>query len=90
MIESTTRKLNAIEKEKINIIKKLEEELRIETTKRRMKEKPVSFKMKNKEIAWQKKIELVKEIKANIIIKIEESKLEILREIIEKSLWNWI
>ena len=49
-----------------------------------MKEKPVSFKMKNKEIAWQKKIELVKEIKANIIIKIEESKLEILREIIEK------
>ena len=49
-----------------------------------MKEKPVSFKMKNKEIAWQKKIELVKEIKANIIIKIEESKLEILRERIEK------
>ena len=40
--------------------------------------------MKNKEIAWQKKIELVKEIKANIIIKIEESKLKILREIIEK------
>ena len=38
-------------KKKINIIKKLQEELRIETTKRRMKEKPLSFKMKNKEIA---------------------------------------
>ena len=48
-----------------------------------MKEKPVGFKMKNKETT-RKKIELEKEIIAEIIIKIEVSKLEILRKIIEK------
>ena len=48
-----------------------------------MKEKPVSFKMKNKEIA-RKKTESEKGMKVEIIIKTEESKLEILREIIEK------
>ena len=51
-----------------------------------MKEKPVSFKIKNKEIARRKIIELEIEIKAEAIIKTGESKLEILREIIEKSL----
>ena len=51
--------------------------------KTEMKEKPVGFKMKNKETA-RKKIELEKEIIAEIIIKIEVSKLEILRKIIEK------
>ena len=41
---------------------------------RRMKEKPVTFKMENKEIAKKKKkIELEKEIKAEIIIKTKES-----------------
>ena len=41
--------------------------------------------MKNKEIARKKKKKaLEKEIKADIIIKAEESKVEILREIIEK------
>ena len=51
----------------------------------RIKEKPVSFKMKNKEIA-RKKIELEKEIKSEIIIETEESKVEILRDITEKKL----
>ena len=37
-----------------------------------MKEKPVSFKMKSKEIARRNIIELEKEIKARIIIKTEE------------------
>ena len=83
IIESTKRKLGAIEIEKIIKINELEEDLRIETVMRRMKEKPVSFKMKNKEVPT-KKIELEKEIKGEIIIKTEESKLEILREIIEK------
>ena len=49
-----------------------------------MKEKPMSFKMKNKEIARRKIIEIETETKAKIIIKTNESKLEILREIIEK------
>ena len=47
-----------------------------------MKEKPASFKMKNKEIARGKIIESEIEIKAGIIIKARESKL--LRETIEK------
>ena len=55
-----------------------------------MKEKPVSFKIKNKEIARRKIIELEIEIKAEAIIKTGESKLEILREIIEKSLGDRI
>ena len=60
---STKRKLNAIEKEKINKINELEEDLRKETVKKRVKGKPVSFKMKNKEIARRKIIELEVEIK---------------------------
>ena len=44
-----------------------------------MKEKPVSFKMKNKEIARRKIIELEIEMEAEIIIKTGESKIEILR-----------
>ena len=49
-----------------------------------MKEKLVSFKMKNKEISRRKIIELEIEMKAEIIIKTGESKTEILREVIEK------
>ena len=49
-----------------------------------MKEKPVSFKMKNKEIARKKITELEKEIEAEIIMKTEESKVEMLREVIKK------
>ena len=49
-----------------------------------MKEKPVRFKMKNKEIPRRKIIELEIEMKAEIIIKTGESKTEILREVIEK------
>ena len=48
IIESTKRKLNAIEKGKIIKTNELEEDLRIETVKRRIKEKSVSFKMKKK------------------------------------------
>ena len=84
IIESTKRKLSAIEREKINKINELEEDLGIGTVKRRIKEKPVNFKIKNKKIARRKIIKLEIEIKAKIIIKLRESKLEILREIIEK------
>ena len=80
IIESAERKLNAIEKEKITKMNELGEDLRIETVKTRMKEKLVNFKMKNKEIA-RKKIESKIEIKAEIINKRGELKLEILREI---------
>ena len=72
VIESTKRKLSEIEKEKINKINELKEDLRTETLERKMKEKPVSFKMKNKEIARKKLIELEKEIKAEIITRTEE------------------
>ena len=54
IIESTQRKISAVEKEKINRINQLAEDLRIETVNRRMKEQPVSFKMKNKQIARKK------------------------------------
>ena len=67
----------------MNGINKLEEDLRIETVKTRMKEKPVGFKMKIKK-QQEKKIELEKEIIVEITIKIEVLKLEILRKIIEK------
>ena len=83
IIESIKRKLSAIEKEKINKINELEEDLRIETVKRRMKQKLVSFKIKHKGRASKKVTELEKEIKAEIIIKTEESKLKTLREILE-------
>ena len=46
--------------------------------------------MKSKEIARRNIIELEKEIKARIIIKTEEWKLELLREIMENFLENWI
>ena len=84
IIKSTKRKLSAIEKEKLIRINEIEEDLRIETVKRRMKEKPMSFKMKNKEIARRKIIELEIVIKVETIIKTWESKREILREVIEK------
>ena len=84
IIKSTKRKLSAIEKEKLIRINEIEEDLRIETVKRRMKEKPMSFKMKNKEIARRKIIELEIEIKVETIIKTWESKREKLREVIEK------
>ena len=48
MIESTKKKISAIDKEKLNRINELEEDLRIETVKRKMKEKPLSFKIKKK------------------------------------------
>ena len=44
IIESTKRKLSAIEKEKIIRINELEENLRIKTIKKRMKERPMSLK----------------------------------------------
>ena len=50
--------LSAIGKEKINIINELEENLIIETVKKRMKEKRLSFEIKNKGIATRKIIEL--------------------------------
>ena len=50
----------------------LEDNLRIETVKGRMKEKPVSIKTRNKEIARKQIIELKKKIEAEIIIEIEE------------------
>ena len=43
-----------MEKEGINKINELEEDLRTETVKRRMKGKPASFKIKIKEIARTK------------------------------------
>ena len=53
----------------------LEEDLRIKTVMRKIRKKPVSFKMKNKEIARKEKIDLEKEIKAEKINKAEESKV---------------
>ena len=44
IIESTKRKLSAIEKQKIIRINELEENLRIKTVKKRMKERPMSLK----------------------------------------------
>ena len=44
IIESTKRKLSAIEKEKIIRINELEENLRIKTVKKRMKGRPMSLK----------------------------------------------
>ena len=44
IIESTKRILSAIEKEKIIRINELEENLRIKTVKKRMKERPMSLK----------------------------------------------
>ena len=60
---------------KNNYKNELEEDLRIKTVMRKIRKKPVSFKMKNKEIARKKKIDLEKEIKAEKINKAEESKV---------------
>ena len=68
-------------------INELEADLRIETVKRRMKEKLVSFKSKIKKYQKKKKkkkIESGVEVKAEIIIETEQSKIEILREVIER------
>ena len=54
IIESTKRKRNAIEKEKIIKLNEIREDLRIKTVKKRMKKKPASFKMKNTEIERKK------------------------------------
>ena len=48
IIESTKRKSSATETEQITKINKIEKYLKIETVKRRMKEKPMSFKTKKK------------------------------------------
>ena len=80
IIESTKRKLDAIEKGKIIKINELEEDLRIETVKRR--KKSVSFKMKKKR--KRKIIKLEIEIKVETINKTGESKIEILSEVIKK------
>ena len=48
IIESTKRKSSATETEQITKINKLEKYLKIETVKRRMKEKIMSFKTKKK------------------------------------------
>ena len=48
-----------------------------------MKEKLASFKMKNKEIARRKIIGSEIKIKAEIIVKTTDSKLEILRDLIK-------
>ena len=47
-----------------------------------MKEKPTSFKMKNKGIARRKIIELEIEINAETIIRTGKTKIEILRKVI--------
>ena len=60
---------------KNNYKNELEEDLRIKTVMRKIRKKPVSFKMKNKEIARKEKIDLQKEIKAEKINKAEESKV---------------
>ena len=60
---------------KNNYKNELEEDLRIKTIMRKIRKKPVSFKMKNKEIARKEKIDLEKEIKAEKINKAEESKV---------------
>ena len=62
------------EKKKKIKINDLEQDLRIETLNRRMKQKPISIKMKNKEIAKRKTIELQIEIKMEAIIKTVNNK----------------
>ena len=82
IIESSKRKFCAIEKEKMIKINELKENLRIEIVKRRTKEEPLSFKIKNKEIGRKKN--RIRKRKPEIIIKTWESKLDILREIWKK------
>ena len=66
-------KMKELETEIINRINELEENLRLETVRRRMKEKPVILKMKNKEITKKKKINHK-----------GESNIKISREVIEE------
>ena len=59
--ESTKIKLSVIEKEKTNKKNELGENFRIKTAMRRRKEKPASFKTKNKETAKKKKKNRIRE-----------------------------
>ena len=64
VIESRKRKYSVIQKQKIIKINELKEDFGILTVKRRMKEKPESFKMKNKEIARSKSNRIRERIKS--------------------------
>ena len=64
VIESRKRKCSVIQKQKIIKINELKEDFGILTVKRRMKEKPESFKMKNKEIARSKSNRIRERIKS--------------------------
>ena len=74
-IRESTKKNQRDRRRKNHYKNELEEDLRIKTVMRKIRKKPVSFKMKNKEIARKKKIDLEKEIKAEKINKAEESKV---------------
>ena len=64
VIESRKRKYSVMQKQKIIKINELKEDFGILTVKRRMKEKPESFKMKNKEIARSKSNRIRERIKS--------------------------
>ena len=64
VIESRKRKYSVIQKQKIIKINELKEDFGILTVKRRMKEKPESFKMKNKEIARSRSNRIRERIKS--------------------------
>ena len=64
VIESRKRKYSVIQKQKIIKINELKEDFGILTVNRRMKEKPESFKMKNKEIARSRSNRIRERIKS--------------------------
>ena len=64
VIESRKRKYSVIQKQKIIKINELKEDFGILTVKRRMKEKPESFKMNNKEIARSRSNRIRERIKS--------------------------
>ena len=64
VIESRKRKYSVMQKQKIIKINELKEDFGILTVKRRMKEKPESFKMKNKEIARSRSNRIRERIKS--------------------------
>ena len=64
VIESRKRKYSVIQKQKIIKINELKEDFGILTVKRRMKEKPESFKMENKEIARSRSNRIRERIKS--------------------------
>ena len=64
VIESRKKKYSVIQKQKIIKINELKEDFGILTVKRRMKEKPESFKMKNKEIARSRSNRIRERIKS--------------------------